>query len=234
MSRAARILELVELLRGAGLVGIEALAESLEVDRRTVLRDLATLRERGWPIRSASGPGGGVYLDRDRGLAAVHLATEQVAALWLASKLSASVSTLPWSSAARSALAKVFASIPRERGRALRRILDRVVVGRPASDRIRAELGEPTGELLGALEQALGGDRCLAFDYVDRHLRRTRRSVEPHGLLVEVPAWYVLARDLSSGDARMFRMDRIANPRVLARTFVPDFDGLREQALRQR
>ncbi|MCP3064866.1 WYL domain-containing protein [Myxococcus sp. K38C18041901] len=59
--------------------------------------------------------------------------------------------------------------------------------------------------------------------------------MEPHGLLVEAPVWYVLARDVEKSAARMFRMDRIQRPRrVPGRHFTPDMEGLKAQALAQR
>jgi predicted DNA-binding transcriptional regulator YafY len=235
MTRVDRVFELLDYLRAHDATTVAIIARDLRVHRRTVLRDLATLRERGWPIRAEAGPGGGVLLDRDRGLAAVHLSGDEIASLWLASQLSASVSQLPWNAAARSALDKAFASLPAPRAKVLRRLIRRVLVGRPASTRIRDELGPVPPDLLTAFEQAFSQDACLAFDYVDRHGHPSRRVVEPHGLLIEAPAWYILARDTASGAARMFRMDRIrrAQPRPDQR-FVPDFEGLRQQALDQR
>ncbi|HEU5076823.1 MAG TPA: WYL domain-containing protein [Polyangiaceae bacterium] len=230
MSRVDRVLDLLDFLRSHEIVTVAEIAAGLGVGRRTVLRDLATLRERGWPIRAESGPGGGVCLDRGRGVATVHLDTEGIVALWVASKLSASVTRLPWSRAARRALDKIFASLPEARRRHLHRLVSRVVVGAPATARIRAELGQPAPELLTAFEAAFAGDLCLGFDYVDRHGQPTQRIAEPHGLLVEIPAWYLLSRDAESQQPRMFRMDRIRSPKVLSqRPFVPDFEGLKRQ-----
>lgn len=235
MPRVDRVLDLLEYLRAHETTTVAQIAEALGVSTRTVLRDLATLRDRGWPIRSDTGPGGGVMLERDRGVAAVHLKVDEIASLWLAVQLSVSVSLLPWSASSRAALDKIFASLPKERARTLRQIVKRVLVGRPASERIRAELASPAPELLVAFEAAFSQDACLAFDYTDRHGNKTRRSVEPHGLLVEAPAWYLLTRDTESGEARMFRMDRIRHARVLSeRRFTPDFEGLKRQALEQR
>lgn len=230
MSRVDRILDLLDFLRARETVTVAEIAEDLGVSRRTVLRDLATLRDRGWPIRAESGPGGGVTLDRGRGVATVHLDSEGIVALWVASRLSASATQLPWSASARTALDKIFASLPEERRRHLRRLVSRVVVGRPATAQVRAELGRPAPELLTAFEAAFAADLCLRFDYVDRHGQRTRRVAEPHGLLVETPAWYLLTRDAETAQPRMFRMDRIRAPRVLPdRPFVPDFEGLKRQ-----
>ena len=227
MTRADRIMDLLELLRASDPRTVRSIADELGVSRRTILRDLATLRGRGWPIRADSGPGGGVYLDRARGVTAVHLSVDEIAALWLAARLSASMSSLPWNRSARSGLDKIFASMPPERQRALRQLVRRVIVGRPATARVMAALGPPPPELLTAFERAFADDLCLGFTYTDRHGKVSRRCVEPHGLLVEPPAWYLLTRDTASGAARIFRMDRMRRVRVLAdRPFRPDFAGL--------
>jgi predicted DNA-binding transcriptional regulator YafY len=53
--------------------------------------------------------------------------------------------------------------------------------------------------------------------------RPAPRRIEPHGLLVQSPVWYILARDVEKQAPRMFRMDRIAAPRLLSDvTFHPD------------
>ncbi|QSQ14880.1 WYL domain-containing protein [Myxococcus landrumensis] len=235
MARVSRIMRLVDFLRGREATTIAEISAALEVSVRTVHRDIATLREQGLPIASDTGPGGGVRLERDRGVTAVHLAIEEVVALWLAASLSSTGSSLPWGSAARSGLDKLFASVPRERARNMRELCQRVVVGRPASPRVLSELGAPPAELLAIFEQAFREQVCLAFDYEDRNGKRTRRCVEPHGLLVESPVWYILARDVEKEAARMFRMDRVHRPRLVPeRRFTPDMEGLKAQALAQR
>jgi predicted DNA-binding transcriptional regulator YafY len=231
MPRADRVFQLLALLGGTEATTVAAAAAALGVTGRTVLRDLGVLREAGFPIRGEGGPGGGIRLERERGVTAVHLREDEVAALWLAARLSGSVSRLPWSGAARAALDKLFASLPRDRARSVRELLRRVHVGRPASPRVLAELGPPPPELLAAFEAAFARKVCLAFDYRDRHGRESQRCVEPHGLLVEAPAWYVLARDTVSGAARLFRMDRVRAARpVPERGFVPDFDAVLREA----
>src|SRR5262249_15640837 len=157
----------------------------------------------------------GVLLERDRGVAAVHLTADETASLWLASRLSTSISNLPWSASARSALAQGFASLPKARGQGVRPLLRRGVGRRPPTARAPGGLSAPRPELLVAFESAFAQDACLAFDYTDRRGQGTKRVVEPHGLLLEAPAWYLLTRDAESGEARMFRMDRIRRPRVL-------------------
>lgn len=228
MIRADRLLLLTQLLRGREETTVGALADELGVNRRTLLRDLATLRAQGLTIVGEPGPGGGIRLDSDRGLMAVHLTLPEVIAMWLAARLSREASALPWGEAADSGLAKLLGSLPVARARALRAICQRVVVGAPATSKMRATAGTAPAELLVAFERAFSDGHGLGFDYVDAEGHPTVRQVEPHGLLVVTPIWYVVARDVQTGQARMFRMDRIAHPRVLsAIRFRPDPQLLR-------
>lgn len=235
MTRVDRVMQLSALLRARESSTVAELAAELDVSERTVLRDLATLRDHGTPLESQSGRGGGIRLPRDRGLVAVHFAADEMIALWLAATLSANVASIPWSAAARRGLNKVIASLPAERARALRRLVKRVVVGRRASPKIYAELGATPPELLAVIEQSFSRELALTFDYVDRHGATSRRVVEPHGLLVESPAWYLLCRDLDKRAARIFRIDRIRRARLLPdQPFTSDLDAVHRQWLAQR
>jgi predicted DNA-binding transcriptional regulator YafY len=230
MPRAERLLVLADLLRARDVTTIDALAEELAVTRRTVLRDLASLRARGLPITGEPGRGGGIRLERDRGVASVHLSISEIAALWLAARLSREASDLPWAGAARSALAKLLGCLPPDRARELRALCRRVVVGPPASNFVRGTAGAPPKELLRVFDAAFAGRCGLSFRYTDRNGRRSRRRIEPHGLMLEPPVWYVLARDLAIGEPRTFRMDRIARPQLVQEhTFREDFSVIRAQ-----
>lgn len=223
-------MELEPLLR-RGSTTVGALAQALTVSRRTVLRDIATLRERGVPIETEPGRGGGVRLDLDRHQASVRLGVVEIASLWLAATLSQRGTTLPWSAAARSALSKLANGLPRARAARLRSLCRRVVVGPPASAATLRDLGHTSADLLRSFEAAFDGVG-LGFDYRDAHGRISHRRVEPHGLLVQPPVWYVLARDLDRGVPRMFRMDRMTRPRLLTSVrFSPDMDAVLDPTL---
>lgn len=229
MSRAERLSQVLALLRARDSAQAEEIAEELGVSLRTVYRDIAALREQGQPISGEPGPGGGIRLERTRGVASVHLSTDEVVSLWLAARLSRSSTSLPWGSAARSALDKLFVSVPDARARELRALLRRVVVGPPATANVAANSGAPPSELLAVFEGAFARNVGLGFDYEDRNGVMSSRRVEPHGLLVQQPVWYVLAFDPERAAPRMFRMDRIRRARPLASMrFTPRLDVVRE------
>jgi predicted DNA-binding transcriptional regulator YafY len=229
MNRADRLLLLADELRARDETTIDALALVLGTSRRTLLRDLSTLRDRGMAIAGERGRGGGIRLESGRGVATVHLALSEIVGIWLAARLSREASALPWSDGARAGLAKLLGSLPRERERALKHLARRVMVGPPASERVRAGSMSPPPELLRLFEEAFTDGTGLGFHYRDSEGRETVRRIEPHGLLVETPVWYLLARDVDKGEARTFRMDRVSRPRLLRDVrFVPDERVLRE------
>lgn len=221
---------LADLLRGRDGTTVGNLAEEIGVSRRTLLRDLATLRERGMPISGEAGPGGGVRLEGDRGVTAVHLSLPEMVAMWLAARLSQEASDLPWGEAASSGMAKLLGSLPSAKARTLEALCRRVIVGAPASAKIRAGAGAAPPELLRLFEEAFSAGLGLGFHYTDRDGKTSTRRIEPHGLLVETPVWYVLARDVDKSEPRMFRMDRIARPRLLPDiVFRPDLGIVQSQ-----
>lgn len=236
MSAADRLHELLAFLRGHETTTVEELSGAFGVSRRTIFRDLARLREQGWHIHAETGPGGGVRLDRDHGFWAVQFSVKEIIGLWIAARLSASVTALPWGANARAGLDKLLGSLPPDRRRSLKRMLTRVVVGRPATAAVRAQLGSTNPELLSLVEKAFAEGRCLGFAYVDRRGRASRREVEVHGLIVEVPAWYLLTLDRSirpEPQIRLFRLDRMHQARLLTATFDPTAKDVYRTWLRQ-
>jgi predicted DNA-binding transcriptional regulator YafY len=221
MDGRARQEALLGWLRGRGFATAEQIAERFEVSLRTAHRDVAALRERGEPIDADPGRGGGFRLDPLRSLPAVRFDVDEVVGLVLASALAAGAGA-PFGTGARRAVDRAMSTLPGARAAELRRLLARIVVGPPASLAVVGALGPVSDEVLRAFEQAFTARQALGFDYVDRHGQSSARRVEPHGLLAQSPAWYLLAHDLDRAAPRMFRLDRMRHPTLRAERFAPD------------
>jgi len=177
-----------------------------------------------WPRLRLDGPLR-VRIDFRTSVTRIELRNEEIVSLWLAAELARRAQGLPWSRSVSAALDRVLAALPEARRRTLRALLRRVVVGAPATEATRAGAKPPSQDVVGTFEEAFTSRRGLGFDYVDRAGRVTSRLVEPHGLLVQPPVWYILAFDPTRAEPRMFRMDRIAHPRVSGgMTFTPRQD----------
>ena len=196
------------------------LAEELGVTVRTIRRDIAALRARGMQIEGERGRGGGIRFARFAPLPPLRLEESQAVGLWLSVQMARRVAGLPFSRDSSAGL--------EGRRQHLHRLCGRIVVGRPASASLRASLGTISPTLLDAFERCFREQVCLGFQYTDRKGVVTQRRVEPHGIYVEIPVWYVLAVDIDKRARRMFRMDRIANPRRFGRRFTPSTDVVAE------
>lgn len=226
--RGERLDALIARLRAHGSASMAELAAELSVSVRTIRRDVAALRARGMEIEGERGRGGGVRFARFAPLPPLRLEEEQAVGLWLSVQLARRVAGLPFSRGSSAGLNKVLSALPEGRRQQLRRLCERIVVGGAASASLRASVGEVCPTLLDAFERCFREEVCLGFQYTDRHGATTQRRVEPHGIYVQVPVWYVLAVDIDKDARRMFRMDRIANPRPFGRRFTPSLSVVEE------
>ncbi len=204
------------------------LAEELGVSVRTVRRDVALLRARGMDIDGDRGRGGGIRFARFAPLPPLQLDAQQAVGLWLSVQIARRVAGLPFSRGTAAAMNTVLAALPNERRVQLRRVCRRIVVGAHASEAMRASFGEMPPTLLDTFERCFREGVCMSFRYTDRSEVPTQRRVEPHGIFVRSPFWYVLAVDIDKDAKRMFRMDRIVNPRAYSRSFEPSLDVVEE------
>ena len=209
--------QLLQLLRRRADWTAAGLARELGVSRRTVLRDLGGLREAGFDLATFSGPGGGVRLNPTSIMITSQLRASEVVALIVSVEIARAAKTVPFAAGAQQALAKIEQALPASRAGELRTLRERILVGEPSKDARPAAI-DPA--LVEAFENAFTSTRLLAFTYRDQQGRRSKRQVEPHGLLVRPPLWYVLAWDTGKNAPRLFRADRISAPAVSDHTFA--------------
>ena len=210
--------QLLRMLRRRADWTVADLARECGVSRRTVLRDLGALREAGFDLDAFSGPGGGVRLNPTSIMVTSQLRTNEVIALIVSVEIARAAKTVPFAAGAEHAIAKIEQALPAARATELRALRERILVGEPSRDDARPANIDP--QLVEAFETAFTTTRLLAFTYRDQQGRRTDRKVEPHGLLVRQPLWYVIAWDTDRNAPRLFRADRVAAPAVTDHTFV--------------
>ena len=207
--------KLVRLMRRSGHVSIEELASAAVVSKRTVLRDIASLREQGFVIHSESGKGGGVCLDPSSIQMTAKLSATEIMALLISVAVMRATQSLPFSEVADCGLAKIERMLPRDRAGELREILERLHIGAPTSEELRATSGKIDPDLLPAFETAFIQRHRMQIGYVDRQSRATLREIEPLAMLVLPPIWYLVGYDNDKDGFRHFRMDRIKNPKII-------------------
>ncbi|MFY0680970.1 MAG: WYL domain-containing protein [Thalassovita sp.] len=223
---------IVRSLRRNGSATIGALAQDVGASRRTVLRDIAALRDEGFVIHSEPGRGGGLYLDPQSLQTTARLTVPEVFALLISVASMRAAGNLPFSELADTGLAKIEQALPKDKIKDLRRFLDCLYVGTLAPQVDISDMGGMDPALLPAFEPAFLKQQKLQFQYRDAKGAETHREVEPQAMLILPPLWYLVAWDPARQDFRHFRMDRIRAPKCLEgpafrRRHVTFDDGVR-------
>lgn len=200
MSRSARLLDLIQILRRHRQpVSGESLARELDISIRTLYRDIATLQAQGADIIGE--PGMGYILKPGFMLPPLMFSEDELEALVLGSRWVSKRAGGPLGKAAENALAKIASVLPKD----LREQLD--------ATNLLVGPGDPVvdGEVhLSAIRLAIRKERKLELSYTDEAGRTSERTIWPFALgffdrVRVVVAWCEL-RD----DFRHFRADRIA------------------------
>lgn len=209
---------ILRLLRRSGSTTLNALAQDIGVSRRTILRDLATLREEGFIIHSESGRGGGISLDPHSMQTAARLSVSEIFALIISVESMRAAQQFPFASLADQGLSKLEKSLSSDKVRDLRRLLAALYIGPLAPQVDISNLGEMDPLLLPTFELSFLKRHLLRFDYQDAKGAKSQRTVEPQALLILPPLWYLVAWDPMRQDFRHFRMDRLTAPECLTET----------------
>ncbi|GGV17590.1 DeoR family transcriptional regulator [Streptomyces filipinensis] len=203
LSSSARLLRLLSLLSSRPSWTCAELAERMDVTDRTVRRDIARLRDLGYRVDSEAGPWGGYRLRAGSRVPPLILDDEEALAVAVGLREAALSDALGGDQAALSALLKLRQVLPRRVAERLGE-LDDAFVRLPGAegDRIRPGL---LLELAVACRQGLRA----RLAYTDGEGRSSVRDVDPYRLVHTGRRWYFVARDVSRGQWRTFRADRV-------------------------
>jgi predicted DNA-binding transcriptional regulator YafY len=218
MSRARRLLELLEILRRHRFpVTGAALASELGISQRSLYRDIATLQAQGARIDGA--PGLGYLLKPGFTLPPLMFSEDEIEALSLGAQWVANRTDAGLADAAQSALAKIAAVLPAR----LRGDLDAsnlMVVSRQGPPDTRHGL---------ALRLAVRNESRLRIGYRDAREQVSERVIWPFAFgyfdqVRMVAAWCELRQGF-----RNFRADRIASLETLPGRYPRGRQALMEE-----
>jgi predicted DNA-binding transcriptional regulator YafY len=220
MRRADRLFQIIQVLRRSTRpVTAAALAEELEVSKRTVYRDVADLIGQRVPINGEAGLG--YLLASDYDMPPLMLTPDEIEAVMLGAQWVAGRSDKALANAARDVMAKIAAVVPEH----LRPLILEPSVG------VKPMFTEPTKESVdpSRLRAAIRAGRKLRLLYRSDAGEETQRKVWPVILgYAETTRMLVAWCELREG-FRHFRTDRIIELETLDESI-----GLRHGELRRR
>ncbi|MFZ4736231.1 MAG: helix-turn-helix transcriptional regulator [Bradymonadia bacterium] len=215
LSTSTRVLRLLSLFQTRAEWSGRDLGARLEVDVRTLRRDIDRLRALGYAIASSAGVGGGYRLGQGNTTPPLLLDDDEAVAV--AVSLAANGGSVTGrSDVAVGVLAKLNQVLPPRVRRKLGAISAATVAlpdGRPRID-------------FGVLTTVAGACRDgveVRFAYSDAVGAVIERTVEPLRLVHARLRWYLVAWDVDRADFRTFRLDRVTGgtAELQGRRFIP-------------
>lgn len=216
LQRIQRLLRLVEVLQSGRALNSAQLSEFCGVSRRTVFRDVETLRDSGVAVHFDE-ERQGYSMSSNRMLPSANFTlAETLSLLVLCQELSDERRGIPFQSAARSAALKLLSNLPHHLLEYLCQRMETIAV------RIDAHSGQqaaaPHFELL---TQAASERKQVRIHYNSlTEWTQITTVLSPYRILFSRRSWYVIGRSSLHRSIRTFNLGRIQNAERLATRYT--------------
>ncbi|MEP0964220.1 MAG: YafY family protein [Roseobacter sp.] len=210
--RSSRMFEIIQLLRSAKHpLTAQEIASVVEVTKRTIYRDIASLQAMRVPIEGAAGIG--YIMRRGYDLPPVNFDIEETEAITVGLSMIARTGDKGLESAA---------------ARAARKLSDATILSETL---FSSSWGSDTPKNinLSELRDAIRNEIKLHLHYQDTEDKRTQRTVHPIALIYYAQAIVFVAWCELRQDFRHFRADRVLSCKRLSANFTKTGDELRRQ-----
>ncbi|GAA3874925.1 YafY family protein [Saccharothrix violaceirubra] len=214
LETSARLLRLLSLLQVRKDWSGPDLARRLDVDVRTIRRDVDKLRSLGYPVDSVPGVAGGYRLGAGAELPPLLLDDDEAVAVAVGLRTAANGTVAGIEETSVRALAKLEQVLPARLRRRVNALQTHTIALTPS-------VATVSPDVLTTIAGACRDHQRLRFAYTARVGDATRRHVEPLGLAHTGRRWYLVAWDVDRDDWRTFRIDRIEGEPALGARFTP-------------
>ncbi|MGH1490964.1 MAG: helix-turn-helix transcriptional regulator [Acidimicrobiales bacterium] len=207
MNRLERLYALNEEIRRRSPEPVSAsvLAETFGVSRRTIERDLVSLRSAGVPLYAEAGRKGGQRSADRSGHVVLTLSTAEISALLIA--LAAAGEGMPFVDAGVTATKRLLDGLPDTQRVAVDDLRHRI---RTAVE----EHGAGSSRVRRTLEEAVRRSVVVNLDYVDRNDKRTTRAVDAVGFYKGSDGWHLIGWCHLRDAGRIFLLSRVQSARI--------------------
>lgn len=214
-------MNLVLLIKNRPGIQVKNIVKIFETSERTIYRDFNTLSLAGFPVYSATGKGGGYFIDKDCFLPPLRFTCEEAASILIAAKFFLNQEGFPYHKHIQLALAKIEGTLEAENKQCMQKI----------DKKISVYLGklkdyQEYSTIFQQMNKAILENRQIKITYysVSRD-EMNERILDPFHLMFRGGLWYFIAFCHWRNEIKIFRIDRIKDIQLTDKTFKvpPDF-----------
>jgi len=219
-TRWRHVLLIDQRIRSGRAPNCPQLAEELEVNRRTVLRDIDFLRDDlGAPVEYDLACGGYIYTEPNWNMPSLRITEGELFAVMVAEKALDAYAGTPWADRLRKVFDRMVAALPDRIEVEPQELLSRVSFGADAPAVV-----DPA--VLAVLTSAVQRNEIVRMEYSPLGRQRSRQyEIDPYILRRARGAWYMAGRDHRSGHVPLFNLVRIRRVEPTGRRFDYEASG---------
>jgi predicted DNA-binding transcriptional regulator YafY len=209
MNRVDRLFGILMMLQSRKYVTAERISDRFGISVRTVYRDIRALDEIGIPVSFENNKG--YFIVDGYFLPPVSFTADEANALVLLSSLADRFADVSVVRNTESALEKIRTVLHSREKESASQLRDRIRVINPARN-------QRSMEYLADIQNSISEKCILYIEYTDLKKQKTRRDVEPIGIIYYTDQWHLIAWCWTRNDYRDFIVKQID---VLHRTQKP-------------
>jgi len=219
LSRLERLELLASRLRVDEPIVLHEIATEFGVSMSTINRDVRLLRDRGIPIETDRGRGGGTRVNSSWGIGKVNLTSEEAVDL-LVGMATVEKMELPLTFGnSKSIRTKLVSSFSKNDQTKVKKLASRIKVGPTSSPQVISTYRPEVSNLAKKIQQSFALMLSSEISYRSGSGAISTRMIEPHYMVLNHPVWYLISWDFLRNDVRTFRCDRILKMKSLELEF---------------
>lgn len=200
MNRVDRLFGILTTLQSRKYVTAEKLSERFDISVRTVYRDIRALGEIGIPVSFENNKG--YFIVDGYFLPPVSFTSDEANALILLSSLADRFADVSVARNTENALEKVRNVLRSREKESASQLRDRIRVMNPSQT-------QQPFDYLGDIQKAISENTILYIEYTDLKKQKTKREVEPIGIIYYTDQWHLIAWCWLRNDYRDFIVRQI-------------------------
>lgn len=219
MSKISHLLEMIITLQYKGLTTASELAETLEVDKKTIYRYISSLNKANIPVHTKKGRYGGFYIDEEFYMKPSKLSEDEVQSLLMATQILTEENGFTKQKDLQNAVSKI-------KSFSVNKDIELKTLNDNGDFKIN-EIGslQNLEDKISKINYSMSRGRALSLNYFSINKSSlTIRKVDPYNLIFKSGAWYIIGYCHMKQQVETFKVSRIKSLKITDEIYMRPYN----------
>lgn len=219
MSKISHLIEVIITLQYKGLTTASELAESLDVDKKTIYRYINSLNEANIPVHTKKGRYGGFYIDEEFYMKPAKLSCEELESLLMAAEILTKENGFVREKELKTAISKI-------KNLVVNKNEELKFMNMNSNFNIRqAGNLESLDDKISKINCAINKGRSLSINYFSINKSNlTIKKIDPYDLIFRMGSWYLIGYCHMTDSVETLKVSRIQSLKTINEIYIKPHD----------